>query len=183
MNITVKILIIISLFFNSACTHDGVLNLDPVTFFKGLNPKKIYDINKKAKKEAESKNADNKNEDYHEIAAKEYGKYVGDPGYAGLFKFFGEIFQFVYYTGDDIVRRIVPGGEKKGKYQPYLLDKEKGGLKDSARDIRNAEEGAEKEFAKKKRKALDYSHNYEPEKTALKSLIVIGVLVLLFGSF
>ena len=67
--------------------------------------------------------------------------YVGNPAIAGLFRVLGETGQFVYYSADDITRRIIPGGEKQGMYQPYGFET-RGGLKDSRDDINNVINGA-----------------------------------------
>ena len=66
----------------------------------------------------------------------------GNPAIAGLFRVLGETGQFVYYSADDITRRIIPGGEKQGMYKPYGFLNENGGLIDSRNDIRNVINGA-----------------------------------------
>ena len=73
--------------------------------------------------------------------------YVGNPVIAGLSRVLGETGQFVYYSADDITRRIIPGGEKQGMYQPYgFSDKVPGGFKDSLQDIKNVIDGANSRF-------------------------------------
>jgi hypothetical protein len=78
----------------------------------------------------------------HQKVAYKYGAYVGNPAIAGLFRILGETGQFVYYSADDITRRIIPGGEKQGMYQPYGFLNENGGLIDSRNDINNVINGA-----------------------------------------
>jgi hypothetical protein len=78
----------------------------------------------------------------HQKAAYKYGAYVDNPAIAALFRTAGEAGQFVYYSADDLTRRIVAGGEKQGMYQPYGL-KSPGGIYDSMRDIENVAKGAQ----------------------------------------
>jgi len=78
----------------------------------------------------------------HEKAAYKYGEYVKNPAIAGLFRGVGEIGQFFYYTGDDLARRLVPGGENKGMYQPYKFSPHNGGIIDSWNDTSNVIDGA-----------------------------------------
>ena len=68
--------------------------------------------------------------------------YVGNLAIAGLFRVLGETGQFVYYSADDITRRIIPGGESQGMYQPYGFET-RGGFKDSRDDIMNVVNGAQ----------------------------------------
>jgi len=155
------ILFTIIFLFISSCSN-GALDLDVIKFAKTINVKKINEIRKHNLKTSNSE------EEYHKKAAQDFGKYVGDPVYGGVSKAVIEIFQFLYYSADDLTRRVVPGGKKKGKYQPYLFKKENGGIKDSIQDIKNVAEGA-----KKDKKNLDYSMNYKAEKTALKSMALL----------
>ena len=79
----------------------------------------------------------------HQKAAYEYGAYVDNPAIAALFRTAGEAGQFVYYSADDLTKRILPGGEKQGMYQPYgFSDDAPGGFKDSIQDIKNVIDGA-----------------------------------------
>ena len=79
----------------------------------------------------------------HQKAAYKYGAYVDNPAIAALFRTAGETGQFVYYSADDLTKRILPGGEKQGMYQPYgFSDDAPGGFKDSIQDIKNVIDGA-----------------------------------------
>jgi len=160
--------------FLIGCIEDnGLMVISPSSYNEALNPQKFISTINEAKKKHNGAEA------YHNEASYNYGYQIGSPVWCGIFKTGAEIGQFIYFSLDDITRRVMPGGKKKGKYQPYKYSYENGGIKDSMSDIRYCIKGAQ---AKKEEQALDALSFYsekEVNKKFFKGFIVIGAIFIL----
>ena len=73
----------------------------------------------------------------HQQSNIHYQETVGNGLISGVARAASEfLYQFPMYTVEDVGKRVVPGGDPKGKYQPYNpMPGARGGILDSFEDI------------------------------------------------